>query len=84
MGRATGTRLIVSSLRRIFVMPSHKLMQGEWDLVGMRSTPCNNSLEFESVIRDGADLNQLSINDLWISHKNLALHTSSPCGRFVG
>src|SRR2546422_306571 len=49
-------------------MPTHELMQGERDFVGMRCAPGNNALELDGIVRNGADFHQHgSVQDLLLS-----------------
>src|SRR3989442_6831502 len=54
-------------------MPTHELMQGERDFVGMRCAPGNNALELDGIVRNGADFHQLGFDDLRVSHRNSSM-----------
>jgi hypothetical protein len=56
-------------LPRVLVIPAHEVMQGEGNFVGMRRAPCDDALEFERIIGDGADFDQLVFNGLRVSHR---------------
>jgi hypothetical protein len=60
-------------LRRMLVMPTHELMHGERDLVGMQCAPSNNALQLDGIVRDGADFHQLGFDDLQVSHRSLSM-----------
>lgn len=47
---------------------SAKVAQGESEFIRMRGRPGNDPFELRQVVPDGADLNQLCFDDLWISH----------------
>src|SRR5882724_8619245 len=60
-------------LRRVLITPTHKLMQGGGNLVGIRCAPGNNALELDGIVCDGADFHQLGFNDLRVSHRNSSM-----------
>lgn len=66
----------------MLVAPVQELMEDEGDLVRMGCAPGNNALEFDGVIGDGADLNQIGFDSLWITHFDLYDVTHPPLASY--
>jgi hypothetical protein len=65
--------LSLSVVRHVLLMPGQELMQGKRDFVGMRCAPCNNALELQGIVGDGADFHQFGFDDLRVSHSDSSM-----------
>jgi hypothetical protein len=52
----------------VFFMPVHQVVQGKWDLVGMRCAPCNDAFKLGGIVGNGADFDKVVFDDLRVSH----------------